>query len=82
MVVGTERESSELLQAQDSLAQIAINPTLSALTTLEQAKVTHIFIGERGGPIPLTTLKNTPCATEVWHEGATQIFELNYACLE
>jgi hypothetical protein len=82
MVVGTERGTSELLQAQDSLTQIALSPTLSSLAALEQAKVTHIFVGERGGPIPLNLLESTTCAIEVWHEGATRIFELNYSCLE
>jgi hypothetical protein len=82
VVMGNERIPRHVLETEAVLSQIAINPDASSLATLKREGVTHIFIGERGGPIPLRVLENTPCASEVWGKGKTRIFKLNYKCLE
>lgn len=82
MVLRGERHPGNLFETSLQLAQVATNPAPSALKLLAQERITHIFIGERGGPIPVNVLESAPCTTVVWQRGRVKIFELNPTCLE
>ena len=82
MVVTTERVNASTLAVMSELSQMATSPNSSTLSTLKREEVSHVFIGERGGPIPVSLLENTDCVAEVWRRGRTRVFQLDYGCIE
>ena len=82
MVVTTERVNASALAVMSELSQMATSPNSSTLSTLKREEVSHVFIGERGGPIPVSLLENTDCVAEVWRRGRTRVFQLDYGCIE
>jgi len=82
MPVINERVDPDELEIMAATSEAVINPSFQSLLKLKQAGVSYIFIGERGGPIPVSVLESTKCASKVWGCGRTRIFRINYACLE
>jgi hypothetical protein len=80
ITVPNEKIDRQILEKIAVLSETALHPDSSTLSLLRREKITHIFIGEKGGGIPVQLLISSPCTREVWHEGATRIFELNYEC--
>jgi hypothetical protein len=78
MIYGVERSASPDLVAR-LVALHKLNGHLTspeALALLRREGVTHVYIGQRGGPIVLDELLNSPAFELEYQHGAAHVFRL------
>jgi len=77
--------SLERMRDPDSVSKLLVLHQLQgdlnsteALSLLRESQITHIFIGEHGGPIDASSINSSKYFTVLFQHGDVQVLALNY----